>query len=42
MFGIGGGELVLYCLCANAFGSDKVPEMARAMGQGYGAIKTCN
>jgi hypothetical protein len=30
---------ILYC--ANAFGSDKVPEMARAM-VGYGAIKTCN
>jgi sec-independent protein translocase protein TatA len=32
MFGIGGGEFYIV-YCANAFGSDKVPEMARAMGK---------
>jgi sec-independent protein translocase protein TatA len=39
MFGIGGGELVLYFYCANAFGSDKVPEMARAMGKAMAQLK---
>jgi sec-independent protein translocase protein TatA len=33
MFGIGGGELVFIMFIVHAFGSDKVPEIARSMGK---------
>ena len=40
MFGIGGGELILIILIAlMLFGSDKIPEIARAMGKGMAQLK---
>ena len=40
MFGIGGGELILIILIVlMLFGSDKIPEIARAMGKGMAQLK---
>ncbi|WP_396139572.1 twin-arginine translocase TatA/TatE family subunit [Flavobacterium sp.] len=40
MFGIGGGELILIIFIAlMLFGSDKIPEIARAMGKGMAQLK---
>lgn len=40
MFGIGGGELILIILIAlMLFGSDKIPEIARAIGKGMAQLK---
>ncbi|NBU80828.1 MAG: twin-arginine translocase TatA/TatE family subunit [Flavobacteriaceae bacterium] len=40
MFGIGGGELILIILIAlMLFGSDKIPEIARALGKGMAQLK---
>ncbi|PKH66304.1 Sec-independent protein translocase TatA [Flavobacterium sp. ALD4] len=40
MFGIGGGELVfILFIVLMLFGSDKVPEMARAMGKAMAQLK---
>jgi sec-independent protein translocase protein TatA len=40
MFGIGGGELIFIILIAlMLFGSDKIPEIARAMGKGMAQLK---
>ncbi|WP_293894049.1 twin-arginine translocase TatA/TatE family subunit [Flavobacterium sp.] len=40
MFGIGGGEFILIILIAlMLFGSDKLPEMARAFGKGMAQLK---
>ena len=40
MFGIGGGELILIIFIAlMLFGSDKRPEIARAMGKGMAQLK---
>jgi sec-independent protein translocase protein TatA len=40
MFGIGGGEMFLIILVAlMLFGSDKIPEIARAMGKGMRQLK---
>ncbi|OIQ22548.1 MAG: Sec-independent protein translocase TatA [Flavobacterium sp. MedPE-SWcel] len=41
MFGIGGGELFFVILVVlMLFGSDKVPEMARALGKGMQQLKS--
>lgn len=40
MFGIGGGELIFIILVVlMLFGSDKIPEMARALGKGMAQLK---
>ena len=40
MFGIGGGELFFIILIVlMLFGSDKIPEMARALGKGMAQLK---
>jgi sec-independent protein translocase protein TatA len=40
MFGIGGGELILIIFIAlMLFGSDKIPEIARALGKGMAQLK---
>ena len=40
MFGIGGGELIFIILIVlMLFGSDKIPEMARALGKGMRQLK---
>jgi sec-independent protein translocase protein TatA len=40
MFGIGGGELFFIILVVlMLFGSDKIPEMARALGKGMAQLK---
>jgi len=40
MFGIGGGELILIIFIAlMLFGSDKIPEIARAIGRGMAQLK---
>jgi sec-independent protein translocase protein TatA len=40
MFGIGGGELILIIFIAlMLFGSDKIPEIARAIGKGMAQLK---
>ena len=40
MFGIGGGELILIIFIAlMLFGSDKIPEIARAFGKGMAQLK---
>ena len=40
MFGIGGGELVFILFIAlMLFGSDKIPDIARAMGKGMAQLK---
>ena len=40
MFGIGGGELIFIVLVVlMLFGSDKIPDMARALGKGMAQLK---
>ncbi len=40
MFGIGGGELVfILFIVLMLFGSDKIPELARALGKGMAQLK---
>jgi len=40
MFGIGGGELIFIIFIAlMLFGSDKIPDIARAMGKGMAQLK---
>ena len=40
MFGIGGGEFfVIILIVLMLFGSDKIPEMARALGKGLQQLK---
>lgn len=40
MFGIGGGELIfILFIVLMLFGSDKIPEMARALGKGMRQLK---
>ena len=40
MFGIGGGELIfIIFIVLMLFGSDKIPEMARALGKGMRQLK---
>ncbi|NUY81698.1 twin-arginine translocase TatA/TatE family subunit [Flavobacterium sp. MAH-1] len=40
MFGIGGGELIfIIFVVLMLFGSDKIPEMARALGKGMRQLK---
>ncbi|NMH27502.1 Sec-independent protein translocase subunit TatA/TatB [Flavobacterium silvaticum] len=40
MFGIGGGEMIFIIFIAlMLFGSDKIPEMARALGKGMRQLK---
>lgn len=40
MFGIGGGELILIIfITLMLFGSDKIPEIARALGKGMAQLK---
>lgn len=40
MFGIGGGEMFMIILVAlMLFGSDKIPEIARALGKGMRQLK---
>jgi sec-independent protein translocase protein TatA len=40
MFGIGGGELMFIIFIAlMLFGSDKIPDIARAMGKGMAQLK---
>jgi sec-independent protein translocase protein TatA len=40
MFGIGGGEfIVIVLVCLMFFGSDKIPELARALGKGMAQLK---
>jgi sec-independent protein translocase protein TatA len=41
MFGIGGGELIFIIFIAlMLFGSDKIPDIARAMGKGMAQLKS--
>ncbi len=40
MFGIGGGELIFIIFIAlMLFGSDKIPDIARALGKGMAQVK---
>jgi len=40
MFGIGGGELIFIMFIAlMLFGSDKIPDIARALGKGMAQVK---
>lgn len=40
MFGIGGGEFIfIIFIILMFFGSDKIPEMARALGKGIAQLK---
>lgn len=43
MFGIGGGELVFIIFIAlMLFGSDKIPDIARALGKGMAQLKNAS